>query len=36
VRRNRPEHRLSPYWLLVAAVALLILRAYLRADSLPS
>jgi hypothetical protein len=33
------KHRLSPYWLLAAAAALLILRAYLRAslypDSLP-
>jgi hypothetical protein len=29
------KHRLSPYWLLAAAVGLLILRAYLRADSLP-
>jgi hypothetical protein len=29
------KHRLSPYWLLAAAVALMILRAYLRVHLYP-
>jgi hypothetical protein len=29
------KHRLSPYWLLAAAVAVMILRVHLYPDSLP-